>query len=832
MTPPTPHTPSRNLMSPYTPFVTFTIVLLGALVAGALTPVDPVAAVPSLTLAQSAVAAPAVQDDVPAGHIVVSGQIKITDRDGDRNHPAAGVRVEIWDIDNGFPAPAELLDTTMTDAAGRFQSDEIANVDRDGRPGQNDRTQDLFLRIYTDNGTVSLRRAGTELPFVWTSYEINEQTGRVNDVPDGRVTFPTQFIDTRAPDIQALWTYVDLASIWLFVRDRTGVEPPGLRAYWKLGSQDGPRVDPDTGALHLSDAAINFGHVVAQFAVYAMLPAVLDPLPAGWDVCIQNVPGDIRRATTADCAMVHGLAVFLASAGIGDVEYENQELAGVDLDLATTGTPGWEDGDKVPGRVAGGFWDLHEGDETEDGVDRYNATFADIWEVMEQARPETLAQWWEGWKALGKDGCAAVSALAQNTIDYNTPPTVQDIPDVEIKEDETAIVDLNNYVFDTECGDEGLIFTMIDAGTPEAGIKLLPTNVISITPQANWAGETQVKLEVSDGLIASEISFRVIVTPINDCPVIPKRIPDPAPALFSQPIVLDLTDKATDTEDAQTELRWDVEVPPEHTSDITVSGRNSRQIAFLLNRSIRDHYSAIVTLIVSDRDGCSVRQAIALYWTREGNTPPVIDSERLIRSYVAPVGQTISVDLTNVADDQEDGPALLEWFVINPDTVSAQLDKKGPQVLDFVPFDGFVGTTNVELEVQDTGAARATAGISLTWKSLDDQSNFPPEILRQRLVGRSGAVNGEVCYALTDMARDRDHNRFSLRWFAEPHDENSLFVGAQGRRSLCFRARPDFEGCLVATFIVRDPRHAEDRYDVRTCFRTVDLYLPFSMLRR
>jgi hypothetical protein len=779
-------------------------------------------------------AAPAAQGEVPEDHIVVSGQVKITDRDGDRQHPAAGVRVEVWDIDSGFPVPAELLDTTMTDAAGRFTTKAIPNADRDGRPGQMDGTQDLFLRLYTDNGTVRLLRGASEQPFVWTSYELNPQTGRVNNVPDGRVTFPTQFIDTRAPDIQALWTYVDLAATWLFLRDRTGSQPPELTARWSNGSQDGPRIDEVTGVLHLSDAAINFGHVVSQFAVYAMLPGLLDPLPAGWEACIVDVPAswDPRRATTAECAMVHGLAVFLAVAGQNDVEYESAAVPGIDIDLAAAGTPGWEDGDLVPGRVAGGLWDLHEGDLTQDGVDRFNATFADIWEVVDQARPSTLSEWWDGWKALGKDGCPAVSALAQNTIDYNLPPTVQPIPDVVIQEDETAIVDLNNYVYDTECGDEGLIFTMIDAGTPEAGVNLLPTNVISITPQADWAGETQVLLEVSDGLVASEISFRVIVRPINDCPVIPARIRDPAPALFSQPIVLDLTDKATDTEDAQTELTWDVELPPEHRNDITVSGRGSRQLAFLLNRAITDHYSAIVTLVVTDRDGCSVRQSVALYWTREGNTPPVIEEERLLRTYVAPVGQTIRVDLTDVARDDEDGRLPLEWFVINPEKVSAQVEKQSLQVLDFVPFDGFLGSTSVELEVQDTGAARATAGITLTWKSPEDQSNFPPEILRQRLVGRTGAVNGEVCYELTDMAVDRDHNRFSLRWYAEPFDPDSMFVGPQGRRELCFRAREDFEGCAVATFIVRDPRHAEDRYDVRTCWRTVDLYLPFSMLRR
>ena len=90
----------------------------------------------------------------------------------------------------------------------------------------------------------------------------------------------------------------------------------------------------------------------------------------------------------------------------------------------------------MPGRIAGAFWDLDEHDETVEEHDAFNATFADIWEVFDVRRPETMAEWWAGWKALGKDSCGASGSLFQNSIDYNLAPNVAPIPDVVIDEDE------------------------------------------------------------------------------------------------------------------------------------------------------------------------------------------------------------------------------------------------------------------------------------------------------------------------------------------------------------------------------------------------------------
>lgn len=773
-------------------------------------------------------AAPAAQATVTPGHIVVRGRILFTDREGDRNHPASYARVEVWDLDDGFPTTAELLDSTVTDAEGRFTSDEIPNVDRDGPAGQTDRTQDVFLRIYTQNDAVTLYEAGTPSPFVWTSYEIsaNRADGIREDVPDGVVGFPTQYVNEQTTQVAAMWTFVDMAATWAFLRDRSSRIPGGIDGYWSSTSQDGPRLDPAARSLHFRDEDAGYGDIVSQMTAYALFYDLLSPLPPAWEACIADIPQDVRLETDPTCAFVHGLAVGIAAAVSTDPGYTAPSAPSVDLDLSDAGSPAFDDGDAVPGRIAGAFWDLYEGDGSEDGYDQGNASFGDIWEVVETARPDTTRAWFDAWMAAGKDGCVAIGALYQNTIDYNTGPQITPIPDVIINEDETAIVDLKNYVTDAECSDEALQFEMIDAGAPEAGVSLLSTHVISITPQADWFGETEVVVEVSDGLATSELRFAVIVRSVNDCPVILRRIPDPPPAPYGQFIELDLESFAEDVEDGPNGLKWDAEVPFDQAGDVTVSGRGTTRLTFLLDASIKVNYSVIVTLFVEDSAGCQRSQPVALYWTTDRNTPPTIDRERFEAEYVAPVNQTIRVDMTDVASDREDPKSALSWFVLNPDDLNAQVRPAGKQMIDFEPDVGFLGSNVVQLEVQDSNAARATASITLTWQSRDDVGNIPPVIIRNLLVGQTVGMNSQACYELTDKAFDRDHNVLSLRWYAEPFDDTSLFIGPQGRRELCLSSRPDFIGCLDATFTVRDPRNAEDSHEVRTCWKDIKIFLP------
>ena len=100
--------------------------------------------------------------------------------------------------------------------------------------------------------------------------------------------------------------------------------------------------------------------------------------------------------------------------------------------------------------------------------DKLNASFGEVWSVIHTRKPATMATWWQGWIDAGYDSCGALGTLFQNTIDYNTAPRIQPVPDVVIEEDESAIVDLKNYVDDAECSRDLMAFVLEDAGATAA----------------------------------------------------------------------------------------------------------------------------------------------------------------------------------------------------------------------------------------------------------------------------------------------------------------------------------------------------------------------------
>lgn len=780
-----------------------------------------------------ATAAAPAQATVTPGYIVVQGRILYIDRFSDRSHPAAGLRVEIRDLDiRGFGA-SEKLDEVTTDANGFFRSKEIENEDPDGPVGAPEGTQDVFLRMFTNNGNVRVLKTNTTQEYSWNSYDIDEDAGVKRNVPDGLVGLPPLYVMENNRDVEALWTFVNLVEGWQYLKDQTGADPGPVLAYWSEVSQDGPRYDQDERAIYLRDADAGFASVVVQQEAYALLHNAYGNLPAGWEGYTAGPTDNIKTAMDPAGAFAQGVATYYPLAVYEDPTFESLTLRALNLDEPNP--TGWASGDRVPGRIAGAFWDLGEADATVEMHDMYNARFVDIWQVLAEHQPATMPEWWAGWKAAGKDSCRALASLYQNTIDYNTAPRVSPVPDITLDEDTTKIVDLADYVTDAECPDDGLIYTLVNAGDPRAGVRLVgATSVISITPEANWFGSTPVSVQVSDGAASVQINFRVIVTSVNDCPQITPALDRPSSVLSNQPIIMNLLPHGKDVENLPYDLKWYAELDPKDAPNITVDGQGTSTLTFRLTNSSTEFYSALVTIAVEDRDGCRTRQDVSLTWTKTPNNPPWIWNDRLTREYRAPVNQVIHVDLRGVADDDEQGPVDLEWFVDNSSDLHASItrDETTKQMFDFDPNLNYIGSDQVRLYVEDNAGDRSvTAVITLTWES-DDVGNLPPLILRNRLVGKTVGKNSDACYDLRDKATDPDGPVAALRWYTRDREPGLLSVGTEGnvQQTLCVRPeRGDFIGCMTATFVVADRYNAQDRHPVRSCWRDIRIHFPFTI---
>jgi hypothetical protein len=515
-----------------------------------------------------------------------------------------------------------------------------------------------------------------------------------------------------------------------------------------------------------------------------------------------------------------------------DPVFESLSIRGIDLDRASEGSTGWSDGDRVSGRIAGAFWDLHEGDPSEEFYDRYNATFADIWAVFADHNPTTMAEWWTAWKALGKNSCESLGSLYQNTIDYNTAPTLAGLTEIRLNEDETLTVALADYASDAECDDASLTFGVSDAGAPEAGISLDATGMLTIAPEPNWFGNTVVRLSVSDGPTSVESEVPVVVVPINDLPEILPRVND-VEARHGDTIVFNLLPHGRDVEDPPYLLVWDVELDALDEPYVTVAGKGTTTVQFSLNAIVMERRTVRATLVLRDTEGGEARQPVLLTWTARPNSAPFIREERFFREYRAAMNHKITVDVTGVAGDQEDDERTLGWYASGVD--HAQVGGEGTQVLEFDPDVDYIGMDVVELQVKDFGGLSATGVITLTWDDPEIINNQPPQILRNRLLGRTVGKGSPACYPLGDKATDPDDPEQSLRWFLTGYEDGSTVrpdPNSQGTQRLCMIPRPSFEGCYTTTFVVRDPKGAEDSHPVQTCWRTIRLVLPFASQNR
>jgi hypothetical protein len=780
------------------------------------------------SLASSPAAVPA-QATIPPGQIVVQGRILYIDRESDRSHPAAGVKVEIWDKDYQAFSTGDKLDETVTDASGFFTSKPVSNTDQDGPVGgQTEGTQDIFIKLFTNNGNVRVLQTGTNQEYVWNSYEIDAKDGQLRNVPNGLVGMPPLYVMENTRDVEALWTFVNLVEGWLYLKDQTARDPGPVLAYWSKASSDGPRYDPQAKAIFLRDADAGFASVVVQQEAYALLHNLYGDLPAGWDGCTTGPSEGMRSASPGPCAFVQGLATAFPLAVYSDPVFESLSLRSTDLDAQSATTPGWANGDTVPGRVAGAFWDLFEADATTETYDKFNATFKSIWDAL-ATKPSTMRAWWDAWRTAGNDACGALGSLFQNTIDYNTPPQVSAIGPVVMDEDTVKVINLDDYVTDLECGDAAIQYELANAGDPKAGVHLMPTRVISITPEANWFGQTQFTLRVSDGPATINQTVQLTVRSVNDCPLIKPPITD-REVTYSSPVVFNLLGNATDVEDQSVQLTWRARLE-QPDPDVTINGQGTTTLTFVLNPAVTTRHSVRAYLGVTDTEGCTSEQPVAITWTSRPNRPPYLNDFQ--REYKQRVGEAITVNLAGVANDDEDGPAPLQWYVDggNDNAVLSYPDPTNRQLLQFAPDPvTFEGSNFVALTVKDTQGAGASTSITLTWQSEDEFNNLPPEILSAKLKGRTVGKNGLACYDLSDKATDPNDPVSSLIWFGSDYDRDTIEIPPeyQGTQRLCIRPRPEFIGCATARFVVRDPHTAEDSEEVSTCWEDIRIFLPFT----
>ena len=98
------------------------------------------------------------------------------------------------------------------------------------------------------------------------------------------------------------------------------------------------------------------------------------------------------------------------------------------------------------------------------------------------------------------------------------PPVFSTIPAQQLNEDTQSTVDLSDFVSDNDSDISDLQFSVQNVTFIALNID---DNILTIIPSSNWSGSRQVNLTVvDDNSNSDQISFTVIVNPVNDAPIL------------------------------------------------------------------------------------------------------------------------------------------------------------------------------------------------------------------------------------------------------------------------------------------------------------------------
>lgn len=780
----------------------------------------------SVTYARPAGVSSALQAPEPPT-ISVSGSIEYDT--GSAYIPAAGVLVRLLDDDPISHGLGEELGTMLTDEFGRYSFENIDNRDLDGPERRPAGGQDVRLEILTDNGHVVVQRYPQGSTYNWASDDphLLGSRGLQPNVPDGAHVefFKIQF-DRSVDDYQAIRAFVALADGWSFLHDMGLSDPGRAVARWPALTTSGRGYDPERRLIILTAGDADFPDAVMHLEAHAFMDNMLRDLDGTYPPeCVTEEPIGVESSPT--CAWVHGWGLFFAAAAQNDPFYVTASQA---LSLESP-LVDLDDGDAVSARVAGALWDLM--DAANEGFDQYTGSFMELWNGMSSAPVYTFREFWD---ASGIPACEGLTALAQNTINYNTPPQLDPFPDpIEMDEDPESppAFDMRSRARDAECSFDKLLFDIEGSATSTVSVELREDGFLEIVPAENWYGEATANVRVFDGVDFTSQPLHVVVHSVNDKPRIAP--PPDRTARVGEEIVYQLESRISDVDDPKESLTLSIPTDPETLVprlewDIDQENFVVRFMPRLADGSVDLRWSETpnaVEIVVTDPHGASGRHTLLLMWERQPNQPPTIAST-IPEVWEAHKGQTIEMDLLTYASDDRDEPSELSWTVDFDTLDNATVVGAGTQKLIFTPDPaGFLGDDPITLVVQDRDGRESTVGVILRWTP---EPNIAPTI-NPPLPGFSTGINQQLVVDLRPYGHDQDDNEKGLRWyvqFVDPAAPNP-FVSGQGTQKLKFTPVLNFEGTIEALFVVRDPKGAEASQLVNLIWQQYKIYMPLQL---
>jgi len=309
----------------------------------------------------------------------------------------------VWDDDT--TGQDDLLVSGLTDGNGRYQLC-FNNTDEDGSGA------DAYVRFATENVSWIVRNGRSRKSYKFDS-PVRGNIAAGATVDFGRVQpADTQLMrGVEAFDaVNAAWNWTP-GTCW-DARDTTCRR--GL-VNWAPDSTDGTYYSLQDNAVHLAAADPDSTILVLHEFGHAMMDDVYeDAFPTAPNCS----PHYIHLASSAGCAWTEGFATWYGVAILGDPTFRWPDGRTRDLEGPTWGTPDWQNGDTVEGRIVGSMTDLYD-TANESGDTCSEDPAGPMWNTFLDHKSATFSQYWQHRTADGFPvGATQLACLYHNTIDY------------------------------------------------------------------------------------------------------------------------------------------------------------------------------------------------------------------------------------------------------------------------------------------------------------------------------------------------------------------------------------------------------------------------------
>ncbi len=389
--------------------------------------------------------------------------------------------------------------------------------------------------------------------------------------------------------------------------------------------------------------------------------------------------------------------------------------------------------------------------------------------------------------ATDTGGLSASSEFNVSVTPVNDPPAVVQIPSIRTKEDEAAVVQLDNYVTDPDNQKGDLRWSAV-AEEPLTVTIDPATRRATISAPQNWAGaERKVTFTVTDpdGL-SDRIVVAVGVEAVNDPPTI-AAIPDQR---FNEDatLTLDLDPFVSDPDNTAREMTW-----------TAASGANIRAAVDAATRRVTFSASTnwyggpeAIRLTATDPGGLRATQSVNVSVISVPEAPVFA---RIPAVIIDEDGQFVLALDEYLSDPDHRNDQLTVSFVA-PQNVKVELDRRTRRLTLSAPPNWNGGPETVSLEAVDPDNERASATFAVTVRPVNDPPALraiPPVAFRE---------DESATLRLTEFVTDPDNTPEQIQWSFTGQSHVKVQT-AQGVAT--FSADRDWNGTETLTLKATDP---------------------------